>query len=180
MELEPFRVQIAVAVLDDLRQRIAATRWPDEVEGVEWAYGANLAYLRELAAYWRDHFDWAAQERALNGFAHFRARIGGRRIHFIHARAAGDPDIRPLPLILTHGWPGTFFELLKLISRPAYPVLATAPIPLTPSTSSTTIWPMGDTRSVGRADDRPGLCALWRLRERFWRRGDDRSGLALP
>jgi pimeloyl-ACP methyl ester carboxylesterase len=117
MELSPFRVQVAPVVLDDLRQRIAVTRWPDEVEGAEWTYGANLTYLRELSGYWRDHFDWAAQERMLNSFSHFHARIGDRRIHFIHARATSSPDTRPLPLILTHGWPGTFLELLKLIPR---------------------------------------------------------------
>ncbi|HEX3272426.1 MAG TPA: epoxide hydrolase N-terminal domain-containing protein, partial [Ktedonobacterales bacterium] len=121
MDVTSFRVEIAPAIVDDLHQRIAATRWPDEVDGAEWAYGANLTYLRELADYWRDYFDWSAQERLLNGFNHFHAQIGGKRIHFIHARASGNPEIRPLPLILTHGWPGTFFELLKLIPRLADP-----------------------------------------------------------
>jgi pimeloyl-ACP methyl ester carboxylesterase len=121
IELSAFRVHIAPAVIDELRQRIATTRWPDEVEGARWAYGTSLVYLRELASYWHDHFDWAAQERMLNRFAHFHARVGGRRIHLIHARAACDPGIPPLPIILTHGWPGTFFELLKLIPRLADP-----------------------------------------------------------
>jgi pimeloyl-ACP methyl ester carboxylesterase len=121
MDVSPFRVEIAPAILDEMRQRIAATRWPDEVDGAQWAYGANLAYLRELAGYWRDHFDWSAQDRLLNSFDHFHAQIGGGRIHFIHARATGAPGTRPFPLILTHGWPGTFFELLKLIPRLANP-----------------------------------------------------------
>jgi hypothetical protein len=109
MDVARFRVEIAPAVLDELRQRIARTRWPDAVDGADWAYGANLTYLRELAGYWRDHFDWSAQEVLLNGFDHFHTQIGGRRIHFIHfihfihARATGAtgaPAARPalLPL----------------------------------------------------------------------------------
>jgi pimeloyl-ACP methyl ester carboxylesterase len=112
MEVKPFRIHVPEETLADLRDRLARTRWPDEVAGAGWDYGIPLAYLRDVAAYWRDGFDWRAQERAINGFAHFRAEVEGVGIHFIHERGKG-PD--PLPLILTHGWPSSFYELYKLI-----------------------------------------------------------------
>src|SRR5262245_50420082 len=112
MEIRPFTVQAADAALADLRERLARTRWPDAIEGAEWEYGTDLAYMKELASYWRTDFDWRAQEAALNAFAHFRATVGGLGIHFIHARGAGPA---PLPLIVTHGWPGSFVEMLKIL-----------------------------------------------------------------
>ena len=108
----PFKINTPQAVLDDLRSRLAATRWPDEVAGAGWDYGANLAYLRELADYWLNQFDWRKQEAALNAFAHYRMDVDGLGIHFIHERGRGP---NPTPLILTHGWPSSFFELTKLI-----------------------------------------------------------------
>jgi len=75
MEIHPFTIQIPQAVLDDLSERLARTRWPDEVDGAGWDYGTNLAYLRELVDYWRTRFDWRAQEDLLNRFAQFRAEI---------------------------------------------------------------------------------------------------------
>lgn len=112
MAVEPFRVQVSQAVLDDLQTRLAHTRLPDEVEGAGWDYGVPRAYMQELVDYWRTRFDWRAQERAINTFAHFRATIDGRSIHFIHERGKGP---RPLPLIITHGWPGSFYEMHKII-----------------------------------------------------------------
>ena len=112
MEMRPFTVDVPQTVLDDLKVRLTHTRWPDEVEGADWDYGTNLNYLQTLVDYWLHKFDWRAQEARLNQFAHFRTHINGFGIHFIHERGRG-PD--PLPIIITHGWPGSFFEMFKLI-----------------------------------------------------------------
>ncbi len=112
MDVRPFEVRVTEEVLNDLRKRLARTRWPDEVEGAGWEQGTNLAYLRELVGYWEGRFEWREQEERLNRFAHFRAEVSGFGVHFIHERGEG-PD--PLPLILTHGWPSTFFEFSKII-----------------------------------------------------------------
>ena len=112
MQSSPFTIDVPQQALDDLTGRLARTRWPDEIEGVGWEYGVSLAYLRDLVDYWRTAFDWRAQERALNSWHHYRADVDGLGIHFIHERGNGS---RPFPLILTHGWPSTFVELLKLI-----------------------------------------------------------------
>ncbi len=112
MQLRPFTIDIPQPVLDDLLTRLTRVRWPDELAGADWDYGVPLAYLQELVEYWREHFDWRAQERVLNRFHHFHTDLGGLAIHFIHERGLG-PD--PLPLILTHGWPSTFYEMDELI-----------------------------------------------------------------
>ena len=112
MEIEPFTIAVADDVLHDLRARIRGTRWPEPAPGEPWSQGTDLDALRELAAYWADGFDWRAQERELNRFAHFRAQLDGVRIHFVHERARGGGGI---PLILTHGWPSTFAEYLPLV-----------------------------------------------------------------
>jgi len=112
MATEPFRIQVPDDVLRDLRERLARTRFPDEIPGSDWTYGANLAYLRELVAYWRDRYDWRAAESRLNRFAQFRARVGNLGIHFIHERGRGP---NPLPLVITHGWPGSVAEFVDVI-----------------------------------------------------------------
>jgi pimeloyl-ACP methyl ester carboxylesterase len=112
VDVQPFRVQVSPATLEDLQQRLARTRWPDEIPGSGWDYGSNLAYMKELADYWRTKFDWRAQEDAINRFQHFRAEVDGLGIHFIHERGKG-PE--PLPLIISHGWPGSFVEMLKIL-----------------------------------------------------------------
>ncbi len=109
---QPFTVHIPQATLNHLYERLAQTRWPDEVQGADWNYGANLAYLKELTNYWRTHFDWRTQERMLNTFAHYRADVDGVGIHFIHEHGKGS---HPLPLIITHGWPSSFTQMLKII-----------------------------------------------------------------
>jgi pimeloyl-ACP methyl ester carboxylesterase len=118
MHVEPFRIAVPDAVLADLRERLARTRFPDEVPGSGWTYGADLAYVRELVAHWRDRYDWRAEEARLNAFPQYRARVGGLGIHFIHARGAGP---RPLPLVLTHGWPGSVAEFTEVIGPLADP-----------------------------------------------------------
>ena len=112
MSIQSFNVHIPQATLDDLRKRLSRTRWPDEVEGAGWDYGTNLDYLKELMAYWQHEYDWQAQEAQLNQFAQFRAEIDGVGIHFIHERGKGP---NPTPLILTHGWPDSFYRMHKII-----------------------------------------------------------------
>jgi pimeloyl-ACP methyl ester carboxylesterase len=113
--ISPFLVTISDEVLDDLRSRIRATRWPDPAPGDPWSQGTDLAFLRDLLAYWADGFDWPAQQRALNVFAHFTADLGdaaGATVHFVHERARSGAGF---PLVLTHGWPSTFAEMLPLV-----------------------------------------------------------------
>ncbi len=112
MDVKPFKVQIPEATLQDLKDRLARTRWPDEILDSGWDYGSNLAYIKELVDYWRTQFEWRAQEEAINSFANFRANIDGLGIHFIHERGRGS---NALPLIVTHGWPSSFSEMLKII-----------------------------------------------------------------
>ena len=112
MEMEPFKVQVPEATLQDLRERLGRTRWPDEITSSGWDYGSNLSYIKELIDYWQTQFDWRAQEKAINSFANFRTNLDGLGIHFIHERGKGP---KPLPLIITHGWPSSFFEMLKII-----------------------------------------------------------------
>lgn len=112
MDVQPFSVRVPDAALTDLRQRLARTRWPDAVEGAGWAYGADLTFMRELVAYWQSGFDWRARERAINAVDHARADVDGHGIHFVHARGTG-PD--PIPLLITHGWPSSFYEMLPLV-----------------------------------------------------------------
>jgi len=112
LPITPFSIHVEAEVLADLRARIHQTRWPDQLPGMGWEQGTELDFLRQMLGYWADAFDWRAQERALNTFHHFRAELDGVRIHFIHERA---PAGQGIPLILTHGWPSTFVELLPLV-----------------------------------------------------------------
>lgn len=114
MDVQPFTIRIPDSTLSDLRSRLLQTRWPDQIAASDWKYGASLPYMREIADYWITDFDWRAQERALNDFHHFRAQIDGLGIHFIHERGQGPA---PLPLVITHGWPGSFVEMLQIIPR---------------------------------------------------------------
>ncbi len=112
MKAQPFRIAIDPSALDDLRDRLRRTRWPQAIEGIDWEDGTALAYAQDLVAYWRDRFDWPAQEIALNRLPHFTAAIDDLTIHFIHQRGRGP---RPLPLIISHGWPGSFVEMTKIL-----------------------------------------------------------------
>ncbi len=112
MSIDTFTIHIPQEELDDLRARLERTRWPEEVRGAGWNYGVPLTYLQKVVEYWSSGFDWRAQENWINSFPNFRIGIDGLGIHFIHQRGKGP---QPLPLILTHGWPSTFFEMLKLI-----------------------------------------------------------------
>jgi pimeloyl-ACP methyl ester carboxylesterase len=112
LRIEPFTVDVSDEVLQDLDARIRNTRWPESAPGSPWEQGTDREYLQALLDYWTNGFDWRAQERMLNSFEHFRADVGGVSIHFVHARARYGDGI---PLILTHGWPSTFVEMLPLV-----------------------------------------------------------------
>ena len=112
MHVEPFSIDVDQEVLDDLRTRIRNTRWPDQLPDAGWDQGTDIAYLRDVLAYWADGFDWREQERRLNELDHFRAEVDGVRIHFVHQRARGGDGV---PLVLTHGWPSAFVEFLPVL-----------------------------------------------------------------
>lgn len=111
-EIRPFRIDIPQADLDDLNDRLARTRFPDELPSVGWSRGVPLGYLKELAEHWRTGYDWRAWEAKLNEYPQFTTTIEGQNIHFLHARS---PEPDALPLILTHGWPGSVVEFLDII-----------------------------------------------------------------
>ncbi len=117
--VSPFRIDVPDAVLDDLRDRLARTRWPTQLDGAEWDYGTELSYLQELCTYWRDEFDWRAAEARLNAWPHFETEIDGEHLHFIHARS---PHPDALPLVITHGWPGSVCEFLDILGPLTDPV----------------------------------------------------------
>jgi epoxide hydrolase len=112
MTIQPFTIHVPQAELDDLRRRLEQTRWPDELPGLGWDYGVPLSYVKDLAEYWRTGYDWRKWEAKLNQFAQFTTTIDGQNIHFLHA-CSPEPDA--LPLILTHGWPGSVVEYLDVI-----------------------------------------------------------------
>ena len=111
-DIRPFRVDIPQPALDDLNRRLDATRWPDELPDVGWKYGIPLGYLRELTEYWRNSYDWRAQEARLNALPQFTTTIDGQNVHFLHIRS---PEENATPLIITHGWPGSVVEFLDVI-----------------------------------------------------------------
>ncbi len=113
-DIRPFRIEIPQAELDDLKARLAAARWPATPAVDDWSRGVPVSYLKELAGYWADGYDWRAAEAALNEIPQFTTEINGQRIHFFHQRSAA-PDA--LPLILTHGWPGSPVEFQQVIGR---------------------------------------------------------------
>ena len=110
--IRPFTIRIADGVLADLKARLANARIPEPLQGDGWTHGTDIRYLRELIAYWRNGFDWRAQERRLNQLEQFTTTIDGLTVHFIHRRSA-HPNA--LPLLITHGWPGSFVEFMKVI-----------------------------------------------------------------
>ena len=116
--VRPFRIAIPQADLDDLRDRLHRTRWPDELPGVGWTRGVPLGYLKQLAGYWADGYDWRKQEARLNELPQFTTTIDGTGVHFLHVRS---PEAGALPLILTHGWPGSVVEFLEVIGPLADP-----------------------------------------------------------
>ncbi len=114
----PFEIHIPDADIADLKARLANARLPAQIPGTGWEYGTNATYLKELVDYWLNDFDWRAQEAELNEFAQFKTNIDGLPIHFIHVRAE-NPDA--MPLLITHGWPGSFVEFRKIIGPLTHP-----------------------------------------------------------
>ena len=165
--IEPFRIDVPDAVLDDLHERLARTRFPNEIEGIGWDQGTPLAYLQELVAYWRDRYDWRVHEARLNSYDNFVTEIDGQRIHFLHVPS---PHPGAMPVLLVHGWPGSVVEFLDVIeplTDPADPADACSlVIPSLPGyafSAPTTVrgWtPRRDRGGVRAADGRPGLRAV--------------------
>lgn len=110
--VQPFRVDIPEVDLDDLKQRLAHTRFTEELPGVEWEYGVPLKYVQRLADHWRHAYDWRSWERKLNAHPQFLTELDGQRIHFLHVRS---PEPDAFPLLLTHGWPGSVIEFMDVI-----------------------------------------------------------------
>jgi pimeloyl-ACP methyl ester carboxylesterase len=108
----PFTINVPDAAVSDLRLRLGLTRWPDEIGGGTWEYGTPLAVLKGVVEYWRDRFNWRKAERHLNGLPQFQIELEGRRVHYVHAMGV---DADSVPLILTHGWPGSFVEMNRII-----------------------------------------------------------------
>ncbi|URI07599.1 epoxide hydrolase [Aquincola tertiaricarbonis] len=115
----PFQLQVPQADLDELQQRLARTRWPDEPPGeAPWSSGTDMTWLRSLVAHWQHGFDWRAQEARLNAWPQFKCPVGGIDLHYLHAPGEGP---RPMPLLLLHGWPGSVFEFMDLLPRLTQP-----------------------------------------------------------
>jgi pimeloyl-ACP methyl ester carboxylesterase len=115
----PFRLHVPDETLKDLRERLSRVRWPDEPPIEPWTTGTSVVYMRQLVDYWRDRFDWRAQEEALNRFHHFKVPLAGIDLHFIHEQGKGP---NPMPLVLSHGWPGSvveFHKILPMLTDPA-------------------------------------------------------------
>ena len=108
---EPFRIEVSDAVLVDLRARLHNTRWPDQMPGTGWEYGAEITAVQKLCAYWADEYNWRAAEATLNAWPQFKATVDGQTLHYAHIRS---PHPNALPLVLTHGWPGSIAEFLKI------------------------------------------------------------------
>ncbi|EPY7711249.1 MULTISPECIES: epoxide hydrolase family protein [Bacillus] len=115
----PFNISIDQVVLDNLQQRISQTRWPDRIEESGWSYGTDDTVLRKLVHYWKNEFDWRAQERELNQLPHYMVTIDGIDIHFIHLRGKGT---KTTPLLMLHGWPSTFVQMTEIAPYLADPV----------------------------------------------------------
>jgi pimeloyl-ACP methyl ester carboxylesterase len=152
MKTTPFTVRVADEAVADLNLRLELTRWPDEVGDGRWKYGMPRKVLRDIVEYWRDRFDWRAAERRLNGLSQFTTEIDGRIVHYVHVKGV-DPE--SAPLVLTHGWPGSFVEMYKIIPMlndpannglpgfrsfdvivPSLPGFGFSPAPVSPGTSS--------------------------------------------
>lgn len=117
--IQPFKAHISDRTLSDLKRRLADAKWPDQLPGTSWEYGADIKKVRELSTYWEKQYNWRAQEAVINRYHQYTTEIDGQQIHFIYERSSRRDAI---PLLLIHGWPGSFIEFLKLIApltRPA-------------------------------------------------------------
>ena len=119
MDIKPYNIDIDEATLDDLNTRLAHTRWPDEETPNDWSQGVPLAYAKEVCQYWAKEYDWRNRQQLMNRFDHFTAEIDGLSVHFIHQRS---PVADARPLLITHGWPGSIVEFMKVIEPLSDPV----------------------------------------------------------
>ncbi|BBI33346.1 epoxide hydrolase family protein [Cohnella abietis] len=119
MVVERFHIHASDELLDDLKYKLQHIRWPTQLESSDWDRGTELNFLQSLVSYWRDHYDWRAQESRLNSFAQFSCSIDGIDVHFVHERGKGP---NPLPIILTHGWPDSYLRYEKIIPLLTDPV----------------------------------------------------------
>ena len=165
--IEPFRIDVSDAEVEDLRRRIRTARWPDQIPGSEWTYGTDLETLRTFADHWADGYDWRRHEAELNEFPQFLTTIQGQRIHFLHVQS---PEPDAMPLVLTHGWPGSISEFARVIGPLADPVAHGGRaedafhvvVPSLPGygfsgPTSERGWDVRRTGCVGRAHGRAGL-----------------------
>jgi len=183
-EVTPFTVHVEEEVLDDLRTRLSLSRYPPEQEGVGWEAGAPVDVIRDLASYWKDEYDWRRHEAAMNELPHFKTRIGDVDLHFIHARSS---RADATPLLMIHGWPGSFYEFHKMIGpltepekhgrtseTPAFHVI----VPSLPGYGFSSAYPRhlhGDIKQVAITC----ACLMRRLRyEAYICQGGDWGGLA--
>ena len=118
-QLTPFSLSVPDEVLADLRLRLENTRWPDEIPGNNWSYGTDLGYLKDLCAYWANDYDWRTHEGVINQFKQYKAKVAGIDLHFIYEEGKGE---NPLPLLLSHGWPGSVYEFHKILPMLTDPV----------------------------------------------------------
>ena len=116
--IRPFQIEVTAETIELIRRQVSNYAWHEMPDDGGWAYGANLEYMKELCTYWLDEFDWRAQEAAINRFAHFIAPVDGINLHFIHEKGSGPA---PLPLIVSHGWPGSSVDFLEIIEPLAHP-----------------------------------------------------------
>ena len=116
--MRPFRIEIPAETLERIRSQVADYPWHEMPDDGGWVYGTNLDYMKELCAYWVEDFNWQRQERAINHFSHFIAPVNGIDLHFIHEKGSGP---KPLPLLISHGWPGSIVEFLDIIEPLAHP-----------------------------------------------------------
>ena len=182
--IQPFRIAVGDDVLDDLKSRLRKTRWPEAELVDDWSQGVPLKWIEEVCRYWADDYDWRSREALLNRFAQFTTEIDGLDIHFLHVRS---PHPEAMPLIITHGWPGSIVEFHKVIEPLADPTAyggdaADAFHVVCPSLPgfgfsakpTTTGWGVDRIAGgLGRADGSPRLCALRRAGRRLGLRGDD-------
>jgi pimeloyl-ACP methyl ester carboxylesterase len=110
--IKKIEIQVPESVIENLKTRLDLTRWPDEIEGSGWTYGSSLSFMKELTDYWKTYFDWRKTESEINKFGNYIANIDGYKIHFLHIKGKGAKSI---PLIITHGWPSSFLEMMKII-----------------------------------------------------------------
>ena len=118
-DVTPFTIRVSDDDLTDLNRRLASTRWPGNAPGEPWTYGTDRTFLEELITYWRDNYDWRIHEAALNTFDHYKTEVEGQPLHFVHQEGQGPS---PIPLLMTHGWPGTIWEMLPSVSALNDPV----------------------------------------------------------